>query len=118
MEAVYQKHMETLPEDYCLFCDEEKMKLDNRVESYKYWYIIHNEFPYNEKFKVSDMMVCKRHVQHLSELTIKEAREAFELLDEIKRSGRYNQQTLNSDNKQSQPLHLHWHLLTFYGEEN
>jgi len=113
-EARYQEYLKTLPEDYCVFCDEEKMKFDNRVASYKYWFIIPNEFPYDGKYKTSDMLVCKRHVQHLRELTVDEMLEAFDLLDNIKRNNLYHQQVMNSDKRQSMPLHLHWHLLDFY----
>jgi len=112
-EKRYREHLKTLPEDYCVFCDEDKMSFENRKASYKYWFIVKNEFPYDAKHETSDMLVCKRHVQHLRELTVDEMLEVFSLLDEIKRKNLYHQQVMNSDKRQSMPLHIHWHLLNF-----
>lgn len=112
-EARYQEHLKTLPEDYCVFCDKEKMKFENREADYKYWFVIRNEFEYDAQYKDNFMLVCRRHVESMDELTVAEFKEMMELIRDFSEGGDYDQTILNARPRQSMPKHFHWHICNF-----
>ncbi len=78
------------------------------VLEYKHWRIIRNRFPYDAVLEEHDMLVPKRVVAERKDLTLEEARELTDILEEMKNS--YDFVMENFPRKRSILYHYHLHL--------
>lgn len=110
-EEIYQRDKILFPFDYCPFCDENKRK--NLKTEYKYWLILPNDYPYDLVFSVSDLLICKRHVQNEVDLTVEEMEELVSIKRQVKKGEYYSVIWENTHPRQTIPPHYHVHFLTF-----
>ena len=91
----------------CFFCHWSKS-----VESFEFWRIVKNEYPYDEKFKESYLLCTKRHVTKWTKLNTDEREELIILLDFIsRRLLRRKYDVIWGNTVADQTLaHLHLHL--------
>lgn len=81
-----------------------------RIREWRYWALIHNEFPYSAAFKVHHMLIPKRVVPR-SDLNAEELRELDIIIDEL--GDTYDCRLVNYSNKQSIKDHYHMHFLVY-----
>jgi len=108
-EAIYQKHLKTVDPSICPFCEKDR----EVIREYEYWYLSPNRFQYDLVYKISHLLVCKRHVERKSELFVAELEEFNKIKEDLLSSGEYNQYIENSRPTRSIPMHLHAHLCSF-----
>lgn len=100
----YDDYRKTLSKDTgCALCEEKPL------QSFRYWKILENNFPYDKIASTHHMIVPLRHIQE-SELTNEELKEFSEIkLNVLNQSYDY---TLEASTKnKSIPAHYHLHLV-------
>ena len=100
-KEMWSKYQNSPKQSGCFLCEA------SRVRDYEYWYITPNNFPYDNVSEKQDMLVIKRHVGRLSDLTVAESIE----LSDITRELDYDTIMLNFPDAQSVKGHLHFHLV-------
>lgn len=93
--------------DDCLFCNRET------IECFTHWYICVNDYPYDTVAEVHHMLVPIDHVSHETELSISARRELEMIFGLLNQEEKYDSIMRNFSIGQSQPMHLHYHLLTW-----
>lgn len=104
-EEKYKKHLAELPPGYCYPCEAEVL------ETYKYWKLVALTYPYNAIASEHYLLALIRHAAGWKNVTSAELLEFQDLLD----SGRWrvDQAIFNFPHMQSQPDHLHLHLIKY-----
>jgi len=83
------------------------------VADYTYWRLIENNYPYDEVASVHHMLVPKQHVSFKDGVSEEAKKELVLINDGFETSGEYDCIMQNFSVGQSQPQHLHYHLLTW-----
>lgn len=91
-------------------CDPNCIKV---VREFNHWLIIENNYPYDVVAKDHHMLVPKRHFSFNDVRTVDEKYELEEIEDLLNMEGDYDCIMQNFTAGQSQPQHLHYHLLTW-----
>jgi diadenosine tetraphosphate (Ap4A) HIT family hydrolase len=109
----YNKYKEEKGADkQCRFCDE--MSPEKKY-SFKYWKILHNDFPYDLLTKKHDMIVPKRHFKTEDKMTQEERDELIKIKSRvISRWEEYDSMMENFAPARSME-HYHIHLMKFRG---
>ena len=107
-EERYHRDMKKLPKGYCPFCNPDLV-----IEKFEYWEIWRNKYEYDKFFNVSNMLVCKRHVEDEDDLKQYEKIELKSIKKRILGGDYYKCWLENTRPYKSVPLHLHYHLLKF-----
>lgn len=104
--SAYQKEPKR-HDDACFLCN-----MDT-IESFKYWYICENQYPYDAVAMRHHMLVPIDHVSHETELPQPVRRELELILNRLNSDEKYDCIIRNFAIGQSQPQHLHYHLITW-----
>ena len=88
----------------CVLCSEPS------IREFSYWRIVPNDFPYDVIAETHHMLLPKRHIQEIHDMTDEEREELIELQEGI---DGYDSLTKNFPHQQSIPTHFHLHLLTY-----
>lgn len=90
--------------------DEERI-----IQSFEYWYIIANLFPYDKVAEQHDMLVPKRVFGKMSECTKEEWEEYKTIINQFEADGHYDAMLENFSKGKSILRHLHIHLIIWKG---
>lgn len=93
--------------EVCFLCD----FTGEIVRRYENWFIVVNEYPYDNIAEVHHMLVPKEHLCNEQDFTIEMEEEANDILLEINAEGFYDCFMRNFTVGQSHRSHLHYHLL-------
>lgn len=93
--------------DECFLCDIET------IECFTHWYICKNQYPYDAVATFHDMLVPIDHVTHENDLSASARRELELILKRLNNECHYDCIMRNFTVGQSQPQHLHYHLITW-----
>ena len=111
MEKLYQNYLLTPESHCCCFCREiENLKQDRDTEiikSYKYYYVMENNFPYNAYLSQHHMIFLKRHAD-VKDMTQEEKDEWWEIYQSYPQE--FKQEILNRGESISQKGHFHFHM--------
>lgn len=95
---------------YCFMCQE---PAKNPIRKYTYWTIIANTFPYDAVASTHHLLVPNRHLAAEDALTAFEMRELETIKQSLGLQAEYDCIMHNFPAGQSQPQHLHYHLITW-----
>lgn len=113
--AAYKKARAELPEGVCVFCNHLDHHCDI-IATYKAFFLVRNRFPYvhwsSQKVKTHLMIIPKRHVLSLSELTPTEVDEWAALCAEFEGKDHTILSRSPGDSSRS-VAHQHTHLIKF-----
>jgi len=96
-------------EGECFMCDSEGYEV---VQEFQNWLLIENNYPYDAIATVHHLLVPKRHVADINELTGFEIQERDWLYAKFEKDRQYDFILKNFTIGQSQPQHAHYHLIT------
>lgn len=99
----------TLRGEGCFMCKEGKPIL----KRFEHWLIITNQYPYDAVASRHDMLIPIEHVPDKDELSLKAFDELEQILQDLNLLGTYDCIMQNFTVGQSQPEHLHYHLVTW-----
>jgi hypothetical protein len=117
-EKIYRAYRSTLQPGYCQFCD---LPADEPgiLNATKHFIVLKNTFAYSlwEHMDVQEhlLLLPKRHIATLRELTTPEKIEYAELCGQYEDSG-YSLYTRATDSKTKSVVHQHTHLIKNQGE--
>jgi len=83
------------------------------ITEFAHWRLIHNNYPYDEVAEIHHMLVPKDHVSFDDGVTVEAKEELMLINEEFEKNGKYDCIMQNYPIGQSQPQHLHYHLLTW-----
>lgn len=86
---------------------------DTVIKEYTHWYIIKNNFPYDNVAEVHDMLVPKRIFKDLTGASPEELTEYNQIMKELHAEGYYDSFQNNFEKDRSVLRHLHIHLLVW-----
>lgn len=101
-EEVYQR--DKAKQIGCPFCVESS---NDRL-----WRVQPANYPYDAVYSIHDLLLPSRHVSSIDELTPSEAKALQERIDYYNSIKEYDSIMFNFKHKQTQPQHLHFHLLS------
>lgn len=116
-ERTYKSHLKKIPNGLCEFCaiDQKSKQLIRASRSFK---IIRNIFPYSlwdgQKVTEHIMVVPKKHIDNLSQMTEKEKIEFVDLIESYERQG-YNIYTRAPVSVIKSVVHQHTHMIKTEG---
>lgn len=95
----------------CFMCDPEAIVV---VREFEHWIIIENNYPYDVVAKDHHMLIPKKHISFAVGDILEAEEDELELIKEtLDKEGEYDCIMKNFTAGQSQPQHLHYHLLTW-----
>ena len=103
---MWEKYLKNPKCDGCLFCNKAKPFSEDK----SLWYVTDNDFYYDEVCVQHKLLVPKRHVGNIWELTGEELRELVEMFKHYNYHSNYDTSMLNFAKAQSIKNHLHFHL--------
>lgn len=113
-EHRYQIYLSEDKAIQCCFCREREFFKNSAksaiIAEWTHWYLMFNEFPYDQFYQKHDLLFPKRHVEK-GELTMNEMKEYNRIISNY--SADYHQKMENLGDRISQPGHYHIHLLKF-----
>ena len=110
VQKKYMEYLATPKSKECCFCRERDS--DSIIKrKYKYWLLMHNEYPYDKVYRQHDLLSSKRHVGW-GDLTVNEIAEYNIIRDELRE--KYEQTIENLGAASSQRGHFHIHYFNFY----
>lgn len=81
------------------------------IKSYKHWHIVENAFPYDNVADTHHILCPKRHVHSFPALFKDEESELWMIKYMLNKRTEYDSILENFNHAQSQPGHVHLHLL-------
>lgn len=102
-EQKYQDFKLTPEALTCPFCTKQML-----IKEYKYWILLKNRFPYDDRYKTSHMLAPKEHVKE-ENISILAFVELLNIKKEI--ANKYDLIQENLGSLKSRPDHHHLHLL-------
>lgn len=113
-QAIYRQHLQSSDASICYFCQTELELAPEILRSSRDFYVGVNSFGYDvwDGCTVSEhlMLIPKRHVASLAELTPAELQDYAEQLAQAESQG-YSLYTRSPDNITKSITHLHTHLI-------
>lgn len=104
----YEKYVNRVPDSKCFMCGSDNCVT---IKSYKHWKIIENNYPYDNVAQVHHMLVPKRHIPFTHSFEKEEETELWLIKYMINKTTDYDCILENFAHGQSQPGHVHYHLL-------
>jgi hypothetical protein len=109
-EKFYQEQKALQDPNFCFACAKDLIR-----KEFIYWFICENRYSYTGLMGKHDLLVVKRHVRSIEELTRKEILEWTSIFYQLNNThpGKYHQMTYNFPERQSCKFHFHLHLTVF-----
>lgn len=114
-EKIYQEYLRTKKKDDCFFCknapsvtDHIQKRTTKWEEEYKYFFLIENEYPYDNIYSTHYLLATKRHTMSLRPEEKLELEQLFK-----KHISNFDQIVFNSVKRQTVKNHFHVHFVIF-----
>jgi len=105
----YQNRRSTLKPDQCFLCELHHLKV---ITEFKHWVIVQNQYPYDAVADEHHLLAPKVHVPDTDDLDVDDLTEYQDVVIPYLED-RYDFIGQNTPHNQTQPQHVHLHLLTW-----